>query len=249
MEARPPVCRFASRLRRAHHGAVLLFVALAVTACASTRSPSFERDDDAHALERPGRILVYDFAGTRGDLPPDAMVTGYFESDEAPQTPADVETGRQLGREVAQQVVARLREAGIDAYPVGAGPVPKLGDVILRGEFVSVRPGSRSMRVLVGFGAGRGEMSTLVEAFQVTATGPRALAAAQMSTAGGRLPGVLVPLGVAGAAGSIATSAAVSGTSNVMQERGPESLRGAAQRTAAGIADSIVGIYREHGWL
>lgn len=249
MEARPPVCRFASRLRRAHHGAVLLFVALAVTACASTRSPSFERADDAHALERPGRILVYDFAGTRGDLPPDAMVTGYFESDEAPQTPADVETGRQLGREVAQQVVARLREAGIDAYPVGAGPVPKLGDVILRGEFVSVRPGSRSMRVLVGFGAGRGEMSTLVEAFQVTATGPRALAAAQMSTAGGRLPGVLVPLGVAGAAGSIATSAAVSGTSNVMQERGPESLRGAAQRTAAGIADSIVGIYREHGWL
>lgn len=249
MEARPPVCRFANRLRRAHHGAVLLFVALAVTACASTRSPSFERADDAHALERPGRILVYDFAGTRGDLPPDAMVTGYFESDEAPQTPADVETGRQLGREVAQQVVARLREAGIDAYPVGAGPVPKLGDVILRGEFVSVRPGSRSMRVLVGFGAGRGEMSTLVEAFQVTATGPRALAAAQMSTAGGRLPGVLVPLGVAGAAGSIATSAAVSGTSNVMQERGPESLRGAAQRTAAGIADSIVGIYREHGWL
>ncbi|WP_206860322.1 DUF4410 domain-containing protein [Lysobacter changpingensis] len=249
MEARPPVCRCASRLRRAHHGAVLLFVALAVTACASTRSPSFERADDAHALERPGRILVYDFAGTRGDLPPDAMVTGYFESDEAPQTPADVETGRQLGREVAQQVVARLREAGIDAYPVGAGPVPKLGDVILRGEFVSVRPGSRSMRVLVGFGAGRGEMSTLVEAFQVTATGPRALAAAQMSTAGGRLPGVLVPLGAAGAAGSIATSAAVSGTSNVMQERGPESLRGAAQRTAAGIADSIVGIYREHGWL
>ena len=249
MEARPHVCRCASRLRRAHHGAVLLFVALAVTACASTPSPSFERADDAHALERPGRILVYDFAGTRGDLPPDAMVTGYFESDEAPQTPADVETGRQLGREVAQQVVARLREAGIDAYPVGAGPVPKLGDVILRGEFVSVRPGSRSMRVLVGFGAGRGEMSTLVEAFQVTATGPRALAAAQMSTAGGRLPGVLVPLGVAGAAGSIATSAAVSGTSNVMQERGPESLRGAAQRTAAGIADSIVGIYREHGWL
>jgi hypothetical protein len=222
---------------------------LLLAACATTPSPQFQRSDTAHAIERPGRILVYDFAGTRGDLPPDAQVTGYFEQDEAPQTAADVEIGRQLGREVAQQVVARLRQAGIDAYPVGAGPVPKLGDVVLRGEFVSVRPGSRTARVLIGFGAGRGELSALVEAFQITATGPRSLAVAESSTQGGRLPGVLLPLGVASAAGSVATSAAVSGASNVMQERGPESIRAAGQRTAAGIADAVIDIYRRHGWL
>jgi hypothetical protein len=222
---------------------------LLLAACASTPSPQFERSDTAHAVERPERILVYDFAGTRGDLPPDSHVTGYFEQNEAAQTSDDVELGRQLGRQVAQQVVARLREAGIDAYPVGAGPVPKLGDVILRGEFVSVTPGSRTMRVLIGFGAGRGEMSAMVEAFQVTATGPRSLAAASTSTQGGRLPGVLLPLGVAGAVGSVATSAAVSGASNVMQERGPESIRAAAQRTANGIADSVIDIYRQRGWL
>ena len=105
------------------------------------------------------------------------------------------------------------------------------------------------MRVLIGFGAGRGELSTLVEAFQITATGPRSLAAAQASTEGGRLPGVLLPLGVASAAGTVATSAAVSGASNVMQERGPESIRAAAQRTAEGIANSIIDIYRQRGWL
>lgn len=228
--------------------AMCLF-ALMIAACATTPAPQFERSDTAHAVERPERILVYDFAGTRGDLPPDALVTGYFEQGEAAQTDEDVELGRQLGGELAQQVVARLRDAGIDAYRVGYGPVPKLGDVVLRGEFVSVRPGSRSMRVLVGFGAGRGEMSTLVEAFQITATGPRSLAAAQTSTQGGRLPGVLLPLGVASAAGSVAASAAVSGTSNVMQERGPESIRSATQRTATGIADSIIAIYRQRGWL
>jgi len=232
------------------HGRVLGCVAaLLLASCASTPSPQFERSDTAHAIERPGRILVYDFAGTRGDLPPDAQVTGYFEDNEAPQTTGDVEVGRQLGRQVAQDVVTRLRAAGIDAYPVGAGPVPKLGDVVLRGEFVSMRPGSRTMRVLIGFGAGRGELSALVEAFQVTATGPRSLAVAESSTAGGRLPGVLLPLGVASAAGSVATSAAVSGASNVMQERGPESIRAAGQRTAAGIADAVVDIYRRHGWL
>lgn len=241
-------CIVSGRIGRSAR-ALLCLGLLLLGACATTPSPQFQRSDTAHAVERPERILVYDFAGTRGDLPPDAQVTGYFEQDEAPQTADDVETGRQLGRQVAQQVVARLRAAGIDAYSVGSGPVPKLGDVVLRGEFVSVRPGSRTMRVLIGFGAGRGELSTLVEAFQITATGPRSLAAAQASTEGGRLPGVLLPLGVASAAGTVATSAAVSGASNVMQERGPESIRAAAQRTAQGIANSIIDIYRQRGWL
>ncbi len=231
---------------RAVLGSLLL---LLLAGCATTPAPQFERADTSHALERPERLLVYDFAGTRGDLPPDAHVTGYFEQNEAAQTTQEVEFGRQLGRQVAQQVVTRLRSAGIDAYPVGAGPVPKVGDVVIRGEFISISPGSRTMRVLIGFGAGRGEMSTLVEAFQITATGPRSLAVAQTQTQGGRLPGVLLPLGVAAAAGTVATSAAVSGGSNILQERGPESVRAAAQRTADGIADSIILIYRERGWL
>ena len=45
-------------------------------------------------------------------------------------------------------------------------------DVVVRGEFVSVDTGSRSMRMLVGFGAGRAELSTLVETFQITPSGP-----------------------------------------------------------------------------
>jgi len=236
--------------RMGQYGRVVCCLCLLLLAsCATTPSPQFERSDTRHAVERPERILVYDFAGTRGDLPPDSPVTGYFEQNETPQTADDVEVGRQLGRQVAQQVVERLRAAGIDAYPVGYGPVPKVGDVVLRGEFVSMRPGSRTMRVLIGFGAGRGELSALVEAFQITATGPRSLATADSSTQGGRLPGILLPLGVASAAGSIATSAAVSGASNVMQERGPEGIRAAGQRTAAGIADAVIDIYRRNGWL
>lgn len=233
----------------APYRAVLGSILLVLAGCATTPAPQFERSDTAHAVERPERLLVYDFAGTRGDLPPDANVTGYFEQNEAAQTTQDVEVGRQLGRQVAQQLVTRLRAAGIDAYPVGAGPVPKVGDVVIRGEFISFSPGSRTMRVLVGFGAGRGEMSTLVEAFQITATGPRSLAVAQTQTQGGRLPGVLLPLGIASAAGSVATSAAVSGGSNILQERGPESVSAAAQRTADGIANSVISIYRERGWL
>jgi hypothetical protein len=45
-------------------------------------------------------------------------------------------------------------------------------------------------------------------------------------------------------AGSAATTAAVAGTSNVMQERGPEGVEAAAQRTAKELAKLIVDAYR-----
>ncbi|UHQ19858.1 DUF4410 domain-containing protein [Lysobacter sp. KIS68-7] len=218
---------------------------LAATAgCATTPSPRFEQSDTTQAVVRPERILVYDFVGTRDELPPDTQIASAVDASAPAQSADDVALGKQLGQQVAQRLVARLRSAGIDAYPVAYGPVPKVGDVVVRGEFVSVDTGSRSMRVLVGFGAGRAQMSTLVETYQITAAGPRPLASAQADTQGGRLPGVLLPIGLAG----MGTNAAVSGASNVMQERGAESIRGAAQRTADGIADSIIAIYRDRGW-
>ena len=215
-----------------------------LAACATTPSPQFQQADATQEVVRPERILVYDFAGTREALPPDTEIGAYVDASAPAQTSQDVALGQQLGQQVAQRIVERLRAAGITAYPVGVGPVPKVGDVVLRGEFVSLDTGSRTMRMLVGFGAGRAQMSTLVETYQITATGRRALASAQADTQGGRLPGVLLPLGL----GGLGTSAAVSGASNVMQERGPESIRAAAQRTGDGIADSIIEIYRQRGW-
>jgi hypothetical protein len=215
-----------------------------LAACATTPSPQFQQADATQEVVRPERILVYDFVGARESLPPDTEIGEYVDASAPAQSSQDVALGQQLGQQVAQRLVERLRAAGIDAYPVGVGPVPKVGDVVVRGEFVSLDTGSRSMRMLVGFGAGRAQMSTLVETYQITAAGRRALASAQADTQGGRLPGVLLPLGL----GGLGTSAAVSGASNVMQERGPESIRAAAQRTGDGIADSIIEIYRQRGW-
>ena len=104
---------------------------------------------------------------------------------------------------------------------------------------------ARVLGLVAGYAADlRAEGSVTDETFQITPSGPQALASAQADTQGGRLPGVLLPLGL----GGMGTSAALSGASNVMQERGPESIRAAAQRTADGIADSIIAIYRQRGW-
>ena len=188
---------------------------------------------------------MYDFVGTRDALPPDTQITSYVDANAPAQTAQDVALGQQLGQQVAQQLVARLRAAGIDAYPVGSGPVPKVGDVVVRGEFVSVDTGSRSMRMLVGFGAGARAIEHVGRNLPDHTELDRKRSPPRKRTRKAvDCPACCCPSGLA----AWEPSAALSGASNVMQERGPESIRAAAQRTADGIADSIIGIYRERGW-
>jgi hypothetical protein len=88
-----------------------------------------------------------------------------------------------------------------------------------------------------------------VEAYQVTTTGALPLGSAQIEAAGGKMPGMLVPVGIGAVVGSVATSAAISGVSNAAQEVGPETIDAAAQRTAKQIAKLIVDAYKKRGWL
>lgn len=230
-------------------GVVIASVSLMLAGCASGTVAERQLTPAADEMARPGRVVVYDFAGTRDDLPPDSAIARYYEQRDVPQTQQEIELGRKLGGLVAQNLVRELNSAGIQAQPATSVPETRVGDAIIRGEFIVVKEGSRTMRVLIGFGAGAGELKTLAEVYQVTADGLLPLGATRIETAGGKLPGVLVPLGIGAGVGSAATSAAVGGTSNVLQERGPEAMKAAAQRTARELARVVVEAYRKRGWL
>jgi hypothetical protein len=101
----------------------------------------------------------------------------------------------------------------------------------------------------IGFGAGAGELQTHVESYQITAGVHRYLGKNQVKTTGGKMPGILVPVGVGAAAGSAATSAVVSGTLNVGQEVGPENLRTMAKKTAKAMIKDVSPRIHELGWL
>lgn len=223
--------------------------ALLLAGCASSGVTQRQSTEAAQAMTRPGLVIVYDFAGTREDLPPDSVIARYYQQRSVPQTRKEVELGRQLGRQVAQNLVTELNKAGITARRVASAPIPRIGDAVIRGEFIVANEGSRLTRVLIGFGAGKAELKTLAEAYQVTATGVRPLGSAQIEAAGGKLPGMLVPVGIGAGVGSVVTSAAISGASNLAQEVGPETIEAAAQRTAKQIAKAIVDAYKKRGWL
>ena len=228
---------------KALHAWTCVAALVLLSACASTQVAEPTRTAAAETVARPDRVLVHDFVGTPTDLPPDSRIA-QFQGQQAPQTPQQVELGRKLGRLVADNLVTQLNAAGITAQRADAAGAPRLGDGVIRGVFVTADEGNRTKRVLIGFGAGATNLQTLVEAFVQTDQGLQSLGSTQVAAAGGKLPGVLVPVGLS----ATAVTAATSGASNVLQERGPESIEGAAQRTAQGIAKVVMDEYRIRGW-
>ena len=228
--------------------ACLLAISLAA-GCAQTNVSDRESTSTSAIILKPARVIVYDFASTPEAVPPDSAIAGLYRQWTTPQTPEEIELGRSLGAKVSARLVEELNKNGIAATAAATGPVPHPGDVVIRGEFVSIDKGSRVKRMLIGFGAGAAGLETLVEGYVVTAAGLVPLGSAQIETAGGKMPGMLVPIGAGAAMGTVATSVAISGTANVLQELGPEGLDGAAKRTAKEIAKVIVKAYEERGWM
>jgi hypothetical protein len=229
--------------------AATVIALLLVTGCASSDVRQRETAATKETLARPSHVIVYDFAGAPADLPPDSVIAKLYQQRDVPQTPEEIELGRQLGRLVSQNLVKKLTAAGIPAQAAAVAPVPLVGDAVIRGEFISTDEGSQLKRVLIGFGSGAAELKTLAEAYQVTPTGLRPLGSAEVTSEGGQLPGMLVSLGVGAATGGMAAAAAVGTTTAVVKETGSESLDAAAERTADEIAKLIVDDYKRRGWM
>ena len=224
----------------------LIATALLVAGCAGSDVSNQQRNAETDAIAKPERVFVYDFASSPADIPAGSAISELIQERTTPQTPEEIALGRQLGALVAKHLIEELNDSGIPAFADGdTGPVPHPGDAVVHGMFVSVEEGSRVMRVLIGFGAGSAELRTLAEVYVVAPNGELvAVASAEIEAEGGRMPGMVVPLGV----GQIATIAAA-GTAKLFTEAGSESLDGAARRTAEELAELMVAAYRRRGWM
>ncbi len=229
--------------------AAWLLALVVVAGCAGSDVTARRSTVGDEQLARPGRIIVHSFAATPGDIPADSAITGQYDRRDTPQTAQEVAVGRKLGDQVATRLVDEILKMGLPAERAGGGPAPQLGDLIIKGEFISIDEGSRLKRMLIGFGAGAAELKTFVEEYQVTVGGLRPLGSVEVKAGGGKTPGMLVPVVGGAVAGRAATSAAISGGMNVAQEMGPESIEGAAKRTAKEIAKVLSEAFKKRGWI
>src|SRR6267142_6799538 len=111
---------------------------LLIGGCAKT-TVSNRQSYEGPQLVRPARVIVYDFAASASDLP-----AGYNLAVAAPsaqQTSDDVSLGRQLGAEVAKDLVGEIQAMGLPAVQAAGQPPPQLNDITIVGYFVSIDSG------------------------------------------------------------------------------------------------------------
>jgi hypothetical protein len=148
---------------RVHRVAVYVLALIALAGCAQTRVTSLQ-PYEGERIARPNRIIVHDFATTPADVPAGPAVGGQYPEPTTPQTAKEIEVGRQLGAQVAKELVAEINGMGLPAVQAAGQPPPLTGDIVIMGYFESVDSGSLAKRIVLGFGSGSAHLNTSVEA-------------------------------------------------------------------------------------
>ena len=218
---------------------------LMINGCASTTVTSRQSHFENETPARPNRIIVYDFAATPEDVSAYSVVAGRYERNDIQLTPEQLEKGRELGAEVAKALVVYIQKMGLPAMRAEDRPgPPQIGDMVINGEFVSITWGSRGMRMTIGFGRGRSELTTVVEGYLVTKYGLRPLKSREIESRGDSLPGLLLPVAVGGPIGLV-----VGGASQFSGETGTRTISHIAEQTSTEIARELEADFRRAGWI
>ncbi len=220
-----------------------------LSGCASTKITNRE-ELVTGPIPRPGTIWVYDFAATAADVPANSALNGEKDLDTAPaQTAEQVAEGKELGAQIATELVAQIKEMGMPAQQASPATKPRVNDIVIRGYLLSVEEGSTGMRVIVGFGAGKSSLSTMVEGYQMTDHGLRKLGYGTVAAGGNKSPGMML-----GVATFLVTKNPVGliingGMQGYQVASGNSGIEGRARATAREISETLKQRFEEQGWI
>jgi len=229
---------------------VVCVVALVVAVgCAKTKITKHESKIGTEKIARPDRIYVYPFAATPADIPTWSVSAGRYAESTTPQTPEQIEMGRNLGVLVAKALVTEIQKMGLPGLRGASYTVPRINNIMIIGYFEAFEEGSTVKRLSLGFGSGATELTTAVEGYQMTPEGPRLLGSAELQSGGGKTPGLIVPIAVLAATANPIGLLVMGGMKVHGEMTGSSKLEGAAKRTAEAIADRLRIRFKEQGWI
>ena len=226
-----------------------LFALLFAAGCATTKITNREQLVTG-PIPRPGTIWVYDFAATAADSPTNSALAGEKDLDTAaPQTAGQIAEGMKLGDQIASELTAEIRDMGMNAEMASLTTKPQINDIVIRGYLLSVEQGSTAMRVMVGFGAGKSSLATMVEGFQMTDHGLRKLGYGTVDAGGNKSPGMVLGIATFLATKNPAGLIINGGVQAYGAASGNNSVEGRAKATAKKIADVLKKRFTDQGWL
>jgi hypothetical protein len=228
--------------------AALPLALILLTGCAKTKVTEVTPQNN-EAIARPNRILVYDFVASISSIPPDSAINGQVGAPSTQPTSEEAAAAGQLGRLIADDLVAEIQAMGLSAARAAPGSSPQVGDGVIRGYLVSLESGNSVKRFVIGFGAGTSEMDTLVEGYVMTPRGLHKLGSGMLTSTGGKTPGTVLPAAVAIASGSPVGLIVVGGAKLYGEASGRNALEGRAKATADEIAEQLKVRFQDRGWI
>ena len=146
-----------------------------LAACTSTQD---EVETGDAVLPRPQIVVVDTFAASPDEVKLDEGLSTEIEQavKERPAHLAhqqEMEAGRQVADAIADKLVVEIRDMGLRAERGSALPAGTQNALLIKGQLVSIDEGNRTERVIVGLGAGRSDVRTQVQVYEVTPTGSR----------------------------------------------------------------------------
>src|SRR5574337_310078 len=226
-----------------------LFMLVVIAGCASTKVTERQIIDPQRKIPRPDRILVYDFVATPADVPADSALADQSAVHQTSQTAEQIAMGRQVGAEIAAELVEEIRSMGLPAERASTQTTPRINDLVIRGALLSVEEGSATKRMAIGFGSGASHLSVAVEGYQMTAQGLRKLESGTVDTSGAKGPGTAVPLAVILATGNPLGLIVSSGMKVYGEASGSAKIEGRAEQAAKAIAEEMKPRLRQQGWI
>ncbi len=226
-----------------------VFPLVVAVGCASIKVTKHESKIGTEKIALPDRIYVYPFAATPADIPTWSVSAGRYSESTTPQTPEQIEMGRNLGVLVAKELVTEIQKMGLPALRGASYTVPRINNLLIIGYFEAAEEGSTAKRLILGFGSGATELTTAVEGYQMTPEGPRHLGSGKVQSVGGKTPGLIVPLAVLAATANPIGLLVMGSVKVHGLVTGRDKLEGAAERTAKAIADRLRVRFKEQGWI
>ena len=200
-------------------------------------------------IPRPDHILVYDFIATAADIPADSSLAGRNDEHPTPQTSEQIEAGRQVGADIATQLVKQIQDMGMPAERASMGTKPRVNDIVIRGYLISIDEGNADKRFLVGFGSGASKLNVAVEGFQMTDQGLRKLGSGKVGASGGKSPGIAAPLAAAIASGNPLGLIVSGGMKAHGEKSGKSKIEGRVKTAVKEIADVLKERFKQQGWI
>lgn len=200
-------------------------------------------------LPYPGVIWVLPFAASAAEVPADSTLAENFQVEDAAKTADQIAEGREIGKAIADDLVARIRALGVPAKLGHNAAQPAVNDIWLRGYLISLDEGDDTKRIGIGFNAGASHLEIAMEAFQMTPAGWRRLGSGRMASSSGKTPGVAVGALMYAATKSPAGLLVGGAMKAHGEQSGKSTLQGRVEASTEKLAEILEQKFREYGWI